>query len=280
MTIPSRIEMYLYYFQDPKDKKYVKELCQTKLEYFYYSDPFKITLNNNEVGNICILKGSSNLIRNNNTFQLNQFDMIFIPKNETITIEPNSKNKFDNKICIVKAPILGDIGEKLGSSFEIKHFSFDNFIPRGELCDLQKMATYREVWTAFKNGYFMSGFTNIPQKALKQGVMTSVNLETNDNDVFKIYPHIHPEYPEIYIFCIDDTTESVAVTQFLINSNGQSVCKDLVDGDGIFFEGSMGHINFTKPIYKKLRYCLYMWIIPTFGKTKDVIPITLFTDKR
>ena len=50
----------------------------------------------------------------------------------------------------------------------------------------------------------MSGFTNIPNESLKQGVITSVNLERNQDGNMEIYSHIHPDYPEVYIMCIDD----------------------------------------------------------------------------
>ena len=274
METPTRKEMDHLYFGDPKENPFEKRLKEVYTKYYYFTEPIVISTGKDEVCNLCLLKGTSTLHRNAKQFNLKQFDLVFLPENERITIKPLVSNRLENKICIAISPILGDVGRKLGAKFEIQHFSLDKFIPRGELGDTQKMATYREVWTAFKNGYFMSGFTNIPQASLVQGVVTSVNLE-KDGKHFKIFSHVHPDYPEVYIYCIDDTTESVAVTQFLINAKGQSVCRDLTDGEGIFFDGSLGHINFTKPTYKKVKYCLYMWIIPTFGKAQDVIPITL-----
>ena len=274
MNVPTRIQMYDHYFEDPKGKIFQKEINQVKVQYFYFQAPFTIQIGKNEVGNFCLLKGSSKLVRTQENFTLNQFDMVFLPSNEQVTINPGSKDRSQNKICIVTAPILETRGKELPIKFEIQRFALENFLPRGELGDTRKMATYRGVWTAFKNGYFMSGFTNIPQTALAQGVITSVNLE-KEGETTKIFSHIHPGYPEIYIYCIDDPTESVAATQFLINTKGQSVSKDLTDGEGIFFDGSLGHMNFIKPTYKNLKYCLYMWIIPTYGKLQDIIPQSL-----
>lgn len=274
MNIPTKIQMYNHYFEDPRGNVFQKEINYAKCQYFYFQSPITIQTGKNEVCNFCILKGSSQLVRTHENFTLHEFDMVFLPTNEHITVDPGSKDKFQNKICIVTAPILETHTKEHPISFEIQRFALENFLPRGELGDTQKMATYREIWTAFKNGYFMSGFTNIPKIALAQGVITSVNLE-KEGEMTKIYSHIHPGYPEIYIYCIDDPTASVAVTQFLINAKGQSVSKDLTDGEGIFFDGSMGHMNFLKPTYNNLKYCLYMWIIPTYGKIQDIIPQSL-----
>ncbi|MFX1293297.1 MAG: hypothetical protein ACFFD2_00365 [Promethearchaeota archaeon] len=274
MEIPTRNQMLRYFFRDPKKNIFIKDINQVSIKYYYFTEPIIISTDKNKVCNFCLLKGISKLRRREEEFQLNQFDMVFLPENEQITIEPSISQRLENKICIVTSPILGDVGIQLGSKFEIQHFLPKKFIPRGELGDNKKMATYREVWTSIKNGYFLSGFTNIPQVSLAQGVVTSVNLEKEDGNV-KILSHIHPNYPEVYIYCIDDTTESIAVTQYLINTKGQSVSRDLTDGEGVFFDGSLGHINFTKPTYKIIKYCQYMWIIPTFGKTQDVLPITL-----
>ena len=275
MQTPTRQEMYKNYFNDPKENVISREIDNVKIKYYYFAEPIVISTSENEVCNLCLLKGTSKLYRDDAEFSLNTFDLVFLPETEKITIKPTVSDRLENKICVVSNSILGDVGKNLGAKFEIQRFSLNNFTPRGELGDSQKMATYREVWTAFKNGYFMSGFTNIPQASLAQGVVTSVNLE-KQGDKIKILSHVHPGYPEIYIYCIADATETVAVTQFLINNKGQSVCRDLTDGEGIFFNGSLGHINFTKPTYKKLDYCLYMWIIPTFGKVQDVVPTTLW----
>ena len=274
MEIPTKKAMNQCYFDDPKKEPYIKTINNASVKYYYFSKPINISNGENEVSDLCLLKGTSNLIRNMSEFVLDQFDMVFLPKNEQIEIKPTDNTKLKNKICIVNTPILREIGQKLGAQFEIQRFSFDKFIPRGEFGDSQKISTYREVWTAINNRYFMAGFTNIPRSSLVQGVVTSVNLENEDN-LTKIFSHIHPEYPEIYIYCIDDPSESVAVTQFLINTKGQSIARDLTDGEGILFDGSLGHINFTKPTYKKMKYCLYMWMIPTFGKIQNVDPITL-----
>ena len=274
MNAPTRIQMSGYYFEDPKETILQKEVNHVKFQYFYFQSPVNIQTSKNEVCNFCILKGSSQLTRTQENFMLNQFDMVFLPPNEDIIINPGSQNKISNKICIVTAPILENHAKGPPLKFEIQRFALEKFLPRGELGDTRKMATYREIWTAFKNGYFMSGFTNIPQTALAQGVITSVNLE-KEGEMTRIYSHIHPGYPEIYVYCIDDPTALIAVTQFLINAKGQSVSKDLTDGEGIFFDGSLGHMNFIKPTYKNLKYCLYLWIMPTYGKVQDIIPQSL-----
>ncbi len=274
MQIPNKQEMEKYYFEDPWKVSITREMENISMRYYYFAKPIVIETSENEVINFCLLKGTSKLTHNDQESTINQFDLVFLPENERITIDPSISEIYANKICLVSSPILGEIGKKLGAKFEIQRFSLDKFSPRGEFGDSQKMATYREVWTAFKNGYFMSGFTNIPREALAQGVVTSVNLE-KEGDQVKVFPHVHPGYPEIYIYCIDNVFETVAVTQFLINSNGQSISRDLTDGEGLFFNGSLGHINFTKPTYEELKYCLYLWIIPTFGKTQTVTPVTL-----
>jgi hypothetical protein len=266
--------MYNLYFSDPRQKQIIRTINQVTVRYYYFSESIMVFTGPNEVCNFCLLKGKVNLLREQAQTELRQFDLVFLPPNEQVQLIPRNQDPLTNKICIVTTPLLGEKGKKATPKMEIQRFSLEKFIPRGELGDTQKMATYREVWTAFKNGYFMSGFTNIPQQSLTQGVVTSVNIEKEKNDI-KVFSHVHPGYPEIYIYCIDDPDGTVAVTQFLINKKGQSVSKDLTDGEGIFFDGSLGHINFTKPTYKQLEYCLYMWIIPTYGKAEDVVPITL-----
>lgn len=275
MNYENKNQMLQFFFHDPHDQPYKATIDEVKVEYFYFDKPFEISTVKNEVCNFCLLKGTSNCARKGDMYSINQFDLVFLPEKDKITISPSLLDKSENKICVVKSPILGDLGKELAADFEIQSFSFEKFAPRGELGDTQKISTYREVWTAFKNGLFMSGFTNIPQISLEQGVITSVNLEREGNKT-KIFSHIHPGYPEIYIFCIDDPTSTIAVTQYLINAQGHSVSKDLTNGEGIFFDGSLGHLNFTKPTYAKMNFCQYMWIIPTFGKTKEVNPTTLW----
>ncbi|MHA1229554.1 MAG: hypothetical protein ACTSRP_00535 [Candidatus Helarchaeota archaeon] len=275
MKILPKKEMYSLYFEDPKASKVERILSGVKLEYYYYSETINIKLNKKEVCNICILKGSALLIENNNEFKLNQFDMVYIPSDYELSIIPRSNNLFNNKICIMRTNLIEEPKKSTYRNMEIKKFSFNEFVSRGEFGDETKICTYREVWTAIRNGVFFSGFTNIPEESRVQGAITSINLEKDTTNKVKIYPHVHPEYPEVYIFCIDDNKGKVAITQFLINSDGHSICKDMIDGDGLFFPGNVGHPNFIRPTYKKLKYCMYMWIIPTFGKTIDIIPKTL-----
>ncbi|MHA1267391.1 MAG: hypothetical protein ACTSRS_19295 [Candidatus Helarchaeota archaeon] len=274
MPSSNRHQMYQFFFSDPKERPFFKTINGVTVQYYYFTDPIDIKTASQEVCNFCLLKGTSTLHYKNEEFTLTQFDFIYLPPNEGITLIPSTHHLLANKICIVTSPLLANYESAKVSSFEIQHFTWDKFVPRGEFSDSHKMATYREVWTAFKNGFFMSGFTNIPQDAMAQGVVTSVNLEQEGGRI-QILPHVHPGYPEVYIYCIDDTTESMAVTQFLINSKGQSVSRDLTDGEGIFFDGSLGHLNFTKPTYRTFKYCLYLWIIPTFGKVRAVTPIPL-----
>ncbi|MFX1321708.1 MAG: hypothetical protein ACFFAQ_08690 [Promethearchaeota archaeon] len=251
--------MYSFYFEDPKEPV-EREFNNVKLEYFYFDSELKLRTDKKEILNGSLLEGKALLIYEKSKFDLNQYDLFFIPPEKKFTINPKHKCK----ICLV----FSLSRKEVDAEFEIQRFNLEKFTPRGEFGSEHKMATYRTVWTAIKNGFFMSGFTNIPMEALKQGVVTSVNLEDDC-----IFSHVHPDFPEVYIYCIDD--EHYAVTQYLVNSKGQSVCKDLSNGGGIFFPGKLGHMNFSKPHYRDLRYCLYLWIIPTFGIENDVRPITL-----
>ena len=183
--------------------------------------------------------------------------------------DSSQKYPKEHKICLVRY----DTNQNVDLKFEIQHYNAEKFIPRGEFGSAEKMTTYRTVWTAFRNNLFMSGFTNIPNESLRSGVITSVNLEKDHNGNIRIYSHTHPEYPEVYIMCIND--EKYAITQYLMNEEGDSVCRDLTDGEGLFFPGKLGHSNFGKPTDKNLEFAMYMWIIPTFGKTNSVNPITL-----
>jgi hypothetical protein len=251
--------MYSFYFEDPEDP-IEREFNNVKLKYFYFNSELKLNTNKQEILNGSLLEGKAILTYNDTKFDLNQFDLFFLPPEQKFSIKPQNKCK----ICLV----FSLSGRDVNAKFEIQRFNLERFIPRGEFGSEHKMATYRTVWTAIKNGFFMSGFTNIPNEALKQGVLTSVNLEDN-----QIFPHTHPNFPEVYIYCIDD--KHYAVTQYLTNSKGQSVCKDLSNGEGVFFPGNLGHINFSKPYYKTLKYCLYLWIIPTFGRESDIKPVIL-----
>ncbi|MFX1316286.1 MAG: hypothetical protein ACFE9T_10510 [Promethearchaeota archaeon] len=253
--------MYSFYFEDPKEP-IEREFNNVRLKYLYFESELKFKTSRNEVLNGSLLEGKAVLTFDKVKINLNQFDIFFIPPEKEFNFKPITKNR--NKICLVFSFSV----KHVDAEFEIHRFNLNNFVPRGELGSEQKMTTYRTVWTAIKNSFFISGFTNIPNESLKQGVLTSVNLEEK-----QIYSHVHPDFPEVYIYCIDD--QHYAVTQYLIDSKGQSVCKDLTNGEGVFFPGSLGHINFSKPFYHDLRYCLYLWIIPKFGKEEDIEPITL-----
>ncbi len=261
-----------FFFDDPVSAKFSLELSEIRVDYFYFKESMHLETKEKQVMNIALLKGKSKIIHNDTSYDISQFDFIFLPPNTNIEIIPEVKSVEQNKICIVKTPIIStDINPNV--KFEIQRFDFQNFVDRGELSDSKKMATFRTVWTAFRNGYFMSGFTNIPNKALKQGVVTSVNLEKKSDGSDEIYPHVHHGFPEVYIFCISDKT--IAISQYLINESGESVVKERFDGEGLFFPGHLGHINFVRPTYKNLDYCQYMWIIGTYGKKSDIEPVTL-----
>ncbi len=265
----TKSEMESLYFRDPKARIIERVLNKTKIQYFYLDNDLKIITKNNEVLNGCLLSGDAKLIYNKETYNFSQFDFFFLPPGHDLVINIDLPSKKSYKICL----FYYLIEENVEADFEIAHFELNKFVPRGDHSSKTKMATYRTVWTAIKNGYFMSGFTNVPNKSLKQGVITSVNLELNKNGKFEIYPHIHPEYPEVYIMCIDD--EKYGISQYLINTEGKTVCRDLADGDGLFFPGNLGHSNFSRPFYKDLKYCMYLWIIPTFGAVSIVNPKTL-----
>jgi len=262
-------EMESYYFEDPAEKDVIRELNNGKIHYFYFNEKFSLDSKQNEIINACLLSGTSKLTFGEKSFAFSKFDMVFLPPESKIILTPDPQGERKCKICVYSTPVQGNVSAK----FEIQRYSSDMFISRGELSSQEKMATYRTVWTAIKNGFFMSGFTNIPNKVLRQGVVTSVNLEKSEDGETDIYPHIHPDFPEVYIYCIDDS--NYAVTQYLVNEKGQSVSKDLSDGEGVFFPGNLGHINFAKPTTKKMGYCQYMWMISTYGKAETINPVTL-----
>lgn len=265
----SKPEMLSYFFEDPKENSLERNLNNTTIQYFYIQKDLKIKTQPNQVLNGCLLSGNAVILYDNASYNFDQFDFFFLPSNNECRIKINPDRDNKNKICLFYSTLDQDVE----SVFEVQCYNPDKFIPRGEHGSKEKMATYRTVWTAFKNDLFMSGFTNIPNESLRSGVITSVNLEKNESGNMEIYSHIHPEYPEVYIMCIDD--DKYAITQYLINEEGHSVCRDLSDGDGVFFPGSLGHSNFARPTYKKLDYVMYMWIIPTFGRTDTVNPLTL-----
>lgn len=265
----SKSDMMDFYFEDPISKAIEREINISKVKYFYFNKDLIIKTKVNEVLNGCLLSGNTTIIHNQKNYELNQFDFFFLPPDVSIMIKAQSKSRKKLKICLYSYYVK----DKPNITFDIQRFDMNKLIPRGERSSEEKMATFRTVWTAIKNGYFMSGFTNIPNESLQQGVITSVNLEESNDKKKQIYSHIHPEYPEVYIMCIDDP--NYAITQYLINSEGKSVCKNLENGDGLFFPGVLGHCNFARPLYKELKYCMYMWIIATYGKTDTVNPITL-----
>ncbi len=265
----SKSKMQEFFLDDPRTGPIEKELNNTVMKYFYFNNDLELKTNSKEILNVCLLLGNAVLNYNNSDTHLNQFDIFFIPPNKEITLRLASQSNANHKICLNSYRINNEIDLE----FEIQHFDLTKFIPRGGYGSEAKMATYRTVWTAIKNRYFMSGYTNIPNESLKQGVITSVNLVENNEGRIEVYPHIHPDYPEVYIMCIDD--DNYAISQYLINKVGQSVCKDLSDGDGLFFPGELGHSNFARPFYKDLKYCMYYWCIPTFGRVDLVDPITL-----
>jgi hypothetical protein len=262
-------QMYRFYFNDPISQRIERTLNTVKIEYFYFDNKIKVKSKHNQVICGCLLLGRASLLYEGFLYDLNQFDLFFLPPEAEILIEKKAESPNIGKICLCYSPIEKEVAAK----FELQPFDPSKFQPRGEFGSKSKMATYRTVWTAIMNGYFMAGFTNIPNEVLTQGVITSVNLEELKEGDKQIFPHIHPEFPECYIFCIDD--ENYAITQYLINENGESICSDLTDGEGLFFPGWLGHSNFARPTTKTLKFCQYLWIIPTFGKSQKVVPITL-----
>jgi hypothetical protein len=264
----TKSDMASFFFVDPKKEAVNREMKGVKINYYYFNSRITIKTEKNQILNASLLLGDASLILNEMEIHLNQFDIFFIPPEKEFSII--GKSNSECKIVL----IFNNIESKVENTFEIQRYDLENFIPRGEPCSNEKIATFRTVWTAFNNEYFMSGITNIPNESLKTGVVTSVNLEKNkEKKIIEIYSHVHPDFPEVYILLIDD--DNYAITQYLINSKGQSVCMDLSNGDGLFFPGHLGHLNFAKPFYKNLKYCSYIWFIPTFGKKGGIKPITL-----
>ena len=262
-------EMRNLFFEDPKPNAIKRRIDNNRLQYFYFNEDVSIFTKDNEILNGCLLKGQGELKFQGITYELNQFDIFFLPPNKNVSIHLKSKGDQKYKICLYYSQVTSPVDVE----FELQRFSLDKFVPRGDFSSERRMATYRTVWTAIRNGYFMSGFTNIPTEALKQGVVTSVNIEPQSGNDKEIFPHIHPEFPEVYIFCIDD--QKYAVTQYLIDEEGNSVCHDITDGGGVFFPGNLGHMNFAKPFGKNIKYCMYLWYISTLGKTTTIVPETL-----
>jgi len=261
--------MQNFFFVDPKLNPIKRELENNKLHYFYFDEDLELFTKENEILNGCVLKGDCELEFQNKILKLHRFDIFFLPPNTKVVINSKSKQEKGHKICLY----YSSVDKPVTAEFELQRFDLKKFVPRGEFGSEKRMATYRTVWTAIQNGYFMSGFTNIPTKALRQGVVTSVNIEANFESNREIFPHIHPEFPEVYIFCIDD--DKYAVTQYLINEEGNSMCQDITDGGGVFFPGNLGHMNFAKPFGKKIKYCMYLWYISTRGKATTIVPKTL-----
>jgi len=265
----SKSEMLSYFFEDPKDNSIERDLSETSLEYFYLKESINVKTNSQEILNGCLLSGKIRLIYKKEIFKLKQFDFFLIPPEKEVLIEVYSQLSDQCKLCLYRYTT----DQKISFNLEIEYYNPNKFISRGDFGYKGEITTYRTVWTAIKNKFFMSGFTNIPNESLKRGVITSVNLEQGEDGNIEIYSHIHPEYPEVYIMCIDD--KRYGITQYLVNQQGDSVCRDLSNGDGVFFPGNLGHSNFARPFYKKLNYVMYMWIIPTFGKTETVSTTTL-----
>ncbi|MFO8019658.1 MAG: hypothetical protein R6U96_13610 [Promethearchaeia archaeon] len=265
----SRDRMNSYYLNDPTEEKIQRTLNGINMEYFYVEDDLQISAKEKEGVCGCLLSGEATIVYKMMEYELERFDFFFLPPDTELELTRRLGPNQIHKICLVHSSI-----DKLGSSdFQVAHYGAEKFIDRGEHGNEEKMATFRTVWTAIKNEYYMAGFTNIPPKSLQQGVITSVNLEENESGRTEVYPHIHPGFPEVYIMCIDDPNYSVS--QYMINVDGESVCRDLSDGEGLFFPGSLGHSNFARPFYKDTKYCMYMWIIPSFGKQTGIEPITL-----
>jgi hypothetical protein len=256
-----------YYFTNPSDNIVERILENVKLRYLYFENQLSLQTKPKEIINGCLLEGSGMLNFEDKNYEINRFDIFFLPPKKSIKINLQDSNS--SKICLM----LYEVENKVNAKFDLEKFNLDKFLPRGKHTSSNLMSTYRTVWTAIKNGYFMSGFTNIPPISLKAGTITSVNLEKNEDGDEEIYAHIHPGNPEVYIACIDD--KKYAITQYLINREGISVSRDLMDGEGAFFPGECGHSNFARPTYKNLHYCMYLWMIPTFGRFSTVNPITL-----
>jgi hypothetical protein len=271
--------MSSFYFDDPLDHRIEKTLDRVTLEYFYFENTLTLESPKDQVLCGCLLSGNASIEYDGKEKDFELFDFFFLPEDKKLSIKSPFSERC--KICTLYSPIMN----RKEMNFILESYKDANFIERGEMGSKQKMTTFRKVWTAIKNGYFMAGITSIPNQSLRRGVVTSVNIEKIEGNSeskeskgtgeisFKVLPHIHPDYPEVYIFAIDD--KNYAITQYLINQEGETVCKDLTDGQGLFFLGNLGHMNFGRPFYKDLQYCYYIWIIPTFGLKNTVKPITL-----
>jgi hypothetical protein len=265
----TKSQMKSFFFEDPKGSPIERKIGDLCLRYFYFSSDLVIVTKKDEILNGCLLSGNGVLFYDGLSYNLDKFDMFFLPPDSEAEIKIRP---LDEDLCKLSL-LYTKIKNNLTANFELQHHQIDKFIARGDFSSSDRMATRRTVWTGILNGYYMSGFTSIPKESLVQGVVTSVNLDDMGRGIIEIHSHVHPNYPEVYIYCIDD--DVYAVTQYLINEKGESICLDLVDGEGVFFPGSLGHMNFAKPTYKTLKYCSYMWMISTGGRALKIDPITL-----
>ncbi len=144
--------MESFYFCDPKDKVIERVLYKTKIQYFYLNNDLKIKTNNNEVLNCCLLTDNATIIYNKEFYNFNQFDFFFLPPGHDLLIKIDQQVRKSYKICLFYYPIKENVD--MDADFEIAHFELNKFVPRGEHSSKTKMATYRTVWTAIKNGYF------------------------------------------------------------------------------------------------------------------------------
>ena len=85
--------MEKFYLKDPKSKDVKRELYDASLEYFYFAEPLTISTDGKTVCNFCLLEGSASLNRSGEKLSLNQFDLVFLPEKEQVTINPSISNR-------------------------------------------------------------------------------------------------------------------------------------------------------------------------------------------
>ncbi|MBD3256211.1 MAG: hypothetical protein GF383_14025 [Candidatus Lokiarchaeota archaeon] len=262
----SKDEMENFYFSDPTSEPVEKILEESEIRYFYFEKDLELSTETNQLLCGCLLKNNAVIVIEGAKYNLDKFDFFFLPPEKDIKIKVNPGLEEKYKICLYSYTLERIIK----ADFGVYHYSTKEFIGRGKKGSEKRMPSYSSVWTAIRNTYFMAGFTKIPADFLSGGVITSVNIVEESEGEDKIHPKIHPNYPEIYLMCIDD--KNYGLTQYLINKNNESICKDLKDGDGVFFPGDLEHCNFARPINKEISRCMYMWIIPTYGLTSIIKP--------
>ncbi|GAH25876.1 unnamed protein product, partial [marine sediment metagenome] len=98
-------EMYSFYFDDPKAGIIQREFYNVKIEYFHFDNDLKIKTKQNEVLNGCLLSGEASLLYDDIKYNLNQFDLFFLPPERELLIKVNPQPSGYYKLCLFYSSI-------------------------------------------------------------------------------------------------------------------------------------------------------------------------------